>query len=505
MSGDCRPEDRDRDAEDLFCADLPTTPRPEIGTVLVTGATGYIGGRIVPELLARGYRVRAMVRGSAPECGENWPSAEIVEADAHDVAALRRALDGVDTAYYLIHSLLLGRKHFHDADITAAANFSRVASAAGVRRIIYLGGLGDVRASLSTHLRSRIQVADRLVDGEVPVTRLRAAVVIGSGSASYEIVKHIVSKLPVIPVPAFGMTRCQPIGIRDVVKYLVGCLECDATTGREFDIGGLDVLTYRRMAEVLARLLGRRRLFVRVPGGGVRFYAFMASFLTPVPAPMTRALMEGLLSDVVVQDEAIRRLVPFTPLSYREAIVRAMTREEQDRIHTRWTHSYPPAHELAIKLHELRGGTRYTAEYAIISEKSSEALFASICRIGGKEGWFAGNWMWRLRGWVDTVLGGVGAARGRRSRTKLQVNDTIDFWRIEDIVQNRRLLLRAEMKLPGRAWLAFGVRGSGDRRRLSVTAYYDTGSLFGKLYWYAFLPFHHYIFTELIRQIEKRS
>ena len=361
----------ERPGDDLFCADLPSTPCPEIGTVLVTGATGYIGGRLVPELIARGYRVRAMVRGRSPECCENWPAAEIVEADALDEAALRQAMDGVDTAFYLIHSLLLGRKRFHDADIRAAENFRRAAAAAGVRRIIYLGGLGDVRARLSNHLRSRIEVADRLVLGPVPVTRLRAAVVIGSGSASYEIVKNIVSKLPVIPVPRFGLTRCQPIGVRDVVKYLVGCLETEATTGREFDIGGLDVLTYRRMAEILARLLGRRRLFVRVPGDTIRFYAFAASFLTPVPAAMTRALMEGLRNDVVVQEDAIRKILPFRPLSYREAIVRAMTREEQDRIHTRWTHAYPPAHELALKLHELPGGARYTAEYAILSPKSA--------------------------------------------------------------------------------------------------------------------------------------
>lgn len=215
--------------------------------------------------------------------------------------------------------------------------------------------------------------------------------------------------------------------------------------------------------------------------------------------------MEGLKNDVICWDTSIRYYVPFTPLTYREAVIRAMTREEQDNIHTRWSGAYPPAHELALKLREIKESIKYTTSFSISTEKQASSLFHSICKIGGKEGWFSNNWMWRLRGWLDKILLGVGTSRGRRSQTTLKVNDVIDFWRIEDLQPNRRLLLRAEMKLPGRAWLEFDVGEEGLKRKLRVIAYYQTYSLFGKIYWYIFLPLHNFIFHDLIKQIEKRS
>ena len=337
----------------LFCRDLSSIPVPSLGPVLVTGATGYIGGRLVPELLARGYRVRAMVRAPSREHAERWPAAEIVVADAADPAGLGRALQGVHTAYYLIHSLLLGPREFETADRENARTFRQAAEAAGVKRIIYLGGLGDVRSPPSPHLRSRMHVAEELQRGTVPTTVLRAAIIMGSGSASYEIIHHLVRNLPVILIPDWAKMKCQPISIRDVVRYLVGALETPATAGRAFDIGGPDVLTYERMMRVLADVLGKRRLFVPMPHflSSIRFYAYVAAFLTPVPAPITRSLMEGLRSDVVCGEDSIRPLVPFALLSYRRAVLEAMSREERDEIHTRWSDAYPPAHELAIKLH----------------------------------------------------------------------------------------------------------------------------------------------------------
>ena len=238
--------------EDLFCIDLPTQPVPGAGKILVTGASGYIGGRLVNELLARGYRVQVLVRGNAVHYQELWPEAEIVVADVLKPESLQSALAGIDTAYYLIHSLLLGRHQFYDADIQAAHNFRRAAQEHTVKRIIYLGGLGDTETSLSEHLRSRIHVSEELQNGPVPVTILRAATIMGSGSASYEIIKHLVKKLPVINVPTWANTRCQPIAVRDVIKYLVGCLETPATAGKSFDIGGQDILTYREMLEIFA-------------------------------------------------------------------------------------------------------------------------------------------------------------------------------------------------------------------------------------------------------------
>jgi len=488
-----------------YTADLPTRPDPSIGRVLVTGASGYIGGRLIPELLSRGYRVRVMVRGQSPEYQELWPSAELAVADARSIDDLRGALEDVHTAYYLIHSLLLGRKEFEAADIQAAINFRKAAEAQGVKRIIYLGGLGDMRTKLSSHLRGRMRVAEELRQGSIPVTILRAAIIIGSGSASYEIIKHLMNRLLIVPVPPWARNRCQPIAVRDVIKYLVGVLEIPETAGKSFDIGGSDVLTYEDMLRTHAEVLFKKRLFLRMPWASIGFYSYYASILTPIPAAITKSLMEGLKNEVVCQDDLIKQYIPFEPLSYREAIIGAMTREEQDNVRTSWYSAYPPAHELAIKLNELAGEQMFTASYSLMSSKNSWQLFASICKIGGKEGWFTHNWMWRLRGWVDKVLLGVGHGRGRRSQTTLKVNDVIDWWRIEDLRPDMRLLLRAEMKLPGKAWLEFKIDPEGDRNRLSVIAHYFTESFLGRLYWYIFIPFHHVIFNDLIKQIEKRS
>ncbi|MEI7902206.1 MAG: SDR family oxidoreductase [bacterium] len=478
---------------------------PWIGPVLVTGGTGYIGGRLVLELLTRGYRVRVMVRSHSPEHAERWPNAEIVVADASDVASLTAALNGIHTAYYLIHSLLLGPKEFEASDLANARNFRLAAEANGVARIIYLGGLGDVRTLLSPHLRSRMRVADELGSGRVPTTVLRAAVIIGSGSASYEILQHLVRKLAVLPIPCWGRTQCQPIGIRDVIKYLVGVLEKPETAGDSFDIGGNDILTYEEMMRVIAEVLGKKRLFVPFFLSNIKMYAYLTGLLTPVPALITRSLMEGLQNDVVCLDRRIAELLPFRTLTYRESVIRALLREEQDAVDTRWSDAYPRAHECSIKLHELSHAPRYTAHAALLTPRKEGELFHSICRIGGKEGWFHENWMWRLRGMLDKLLMGVGITRGRRSLSTLRVNDVIDFWRVESLIQNRMLLLRAEMKLPGLAWLKFSIDPENGQNRLSVTAYYDTTTCFGRLYWYLFFPFHGYLFDRLIHNIASRK
>lgn len=490
---------------DFFCVDLPSKFQPHIGKVLVTGASGYIGGRLVPELLARGYKVRVMVRAVSPEYAALWPNAEIAVADARQIDSLRIALKDIDIAYYLIHFLRLGPKDFASADMQAARNFRQAAQEMKIKRIIYLGGLGDIRSSLSSHLRSRAEVAKELKSGEVAVTILRAAVIVGSGSASYEIIKHLVRKLRIILIPPWAKIRCQPIAIRDVIKHLVGTLETPETSGESFDIGGTDILTYEMMLKVLGEVLHKKIIFLPIPFLSIRFYAYIVSLLTPVPASITACLMEGLKNEVICQDESIKDIIPFKPLSYKEAIIRALSREEQDRVYTRWSDAYPPAHELALKLHELKKRPAYTARYSIVTRKDALSLFNSICKIGGKEGWFHSNWMWRLRGGIDRVLLGVGSARGRKSQSSLKINDVIDFWRIEDLKDNERLLLRAEMKLPGRAWLEFNIIEEGNKINLNVGAYYDTNSLFGKIYWYLCLPFHRFIFHNLIKEIERRS
>ncbi len=500
-----KPSEKYFENKDLFCSDLPSSPQPGVGTILVTGASGYIGGRLVPELLTRGYKVRVMVRGISPESSTHWPGVEIAVADALEIDPLTKALEGIDTAYYLLHSLQLGPKEFEAAEKKAATNFRIAAQKQKIKRIIYLGGLGDVSSQLSPHLRNRIEIAKELKHSTVPVTILRAAVIVGSGSASYEIMQHLVRKLPVLLIPHWAKNKCQPISIRDVIKYLVGVLETPQTIGKDYDISGKGVLTYERMLKILAILLGKKRIFIPFFFGDIRFYAYFASLLTPVPAPITYCLMEGLKNDVICQDESIKSILPFEPLSYRQAIVRAMSREEQDRVSTRWSDAYPPAHELALRLNELKTPPAYTSSASLFTKKKAASLFSSICKIGGKEGWFHNNWMWRLRGMVDRIFLGVGSSRGRKSYSRLRVNDVIDFWRIEDLKQKRRLLLRAEMQLPGRAWLEFTIQEEKEKRKLSVIASYDTHTLGGRLYWYAFLPFHNLIFQKLIEDIEKRS
>lgn len=490
---------------EFYCHDLPTEPRPEIGTVLVTGASGYIGGRLIPELKVRGYRVRAMVRAPSPEFNKLWPDVEVITADALHKKSLEKALDGVDTVYYLIHSLLLGPDEFESAEIQASINIREVAEKKQVKRIIYLGGLCDTQCDLSPHLLSRLRVAEELKKGRVPVTILRAAIIIGSGSASYEIIKYLVRNIPIFLIPRWADNNCQPIAVRDVVKYLVGVLELPQTAGNSYDIGGRDILTYGKMLKVCAEVYRLKRIFISFPIPFIGIFSYLAGILTPVPAQLTRYLMGSLKNEVVCQNTVITGLLPFQCLAYGESLVMAMNREEQDAIYTRWTDAYPPAHELAIKLHEFEGGPDYTTRYSLWTTKDAAALFHSICTVGGKEGWFSNNWMWRLRGLIDKIFMGVGDTRGRRNRASLKINDVIGFWRIEDLSENKRLLLRAEMKLPGKAWLEFTIDDEGDKRKLSVIPYYFTKMLAGKLYWYIFLPFHEYIFNDLIKQIEKRS
>jgi len=319
-------------------------------------------------------------------------------------------------------------------------------------------------------------------------------------------INHLVRKLPLFLVPVWAKTKCQPIGLRDVIKSLVGVLELPETTGRTFDIGGPDILTYEEIIETHAEVLGKKRIFIPSPISNIKFYSYITSLLTPVPAAITWCLMESVIHEVVCQENEILELLRFRRISCREALLLAVSREEQDAVRSRWSDNYPPDHELAIKLHELSAAPNYSSSYSLLSSKPAEALFQSFIKVGGREGWFNSNFLWRIRGAFDRLLMGVGTARGRRSKTTLRVNDVIDFWRVEAIEKNRFLRLRAEMKVPGRAWLEFRADPEGDRQnRLTVTAYYQSKGLWGRIYWYIFLPFHHFIFYDLIKQIEKRS
>jgi uncharacterized protein YbjT (DUF2867 family) len=312
---------------DLFCHDLPTEPANDDRLILVTGANGYIGGRLIPELIARKYKVRIMVRKASSIYKEKWPEVEIVVADALKPDMLSVALEGVHTAYYLIHSLGLGRKEFESADIQAATNFRLAAEKHNLNRIIYLGGLGDTNTYLSPHLHNRIKVAQKLSEGEIQVTVLRAAMIIGAGSASYEILINLVKRTPIFFIPKWAITKCQPISIRGVIKYLVGVLEIEETAGKCFDIGGPDILTYDEKLKVLAKLLGKKRIFLPGLALSAAFYAVVISFLTPVSWPISRVLVEGCKNDVICQNEDIKRYLDIHLLTFEEAIQRALLKE----------------------------------------------------------------------------------------------------------------------------------------------------------------------------------
>jgi len=488
-----------------YCHDLPSIPIPEIGKVLVTGVTGYIGGRLVQELLERGYNVKVMVRTFSSDHKERWPGVEIVVADALNIEQLINALEDIHTAYFLIHSLHLGKKRFESTDLKIAANFRIAAEYQNVRRIIYLSGLGDTSSKLSPHLQSRNDVADKLADGKIPVTVLRAGMIIGSGSASYEILENLVLNTPIFFIPKWAKTKSQPIAIRDVIKYLVGSLETPETTGKVLDIGGQDILTYDQKLKVLTQLLGKKRFFFPGLISNTALYAYLASLLTPVPATLTKSLVIGCKNSAICLNDEIKDYIPFEPLSFVDALKNALSAEKEDTIATRWSDAYPTEYDLATKLHELDPPPYYTSSYCLLTKKSAPVLFNSFCHIGGKMGWFNSNWMWRLRGTLDSMMMGVGVSRGRRSSSELRINDVIDFWRVENIIKDQKLLLRAEMILPGKAWLEFNVDSYEGLNKLSVNAYFQPRGFKGKLYWYNFLPFHVFIFKDLIKQIEKRS
>lgn len=488
-------------SQESYCKDLPTKPVPEIGIVLVTGASGYIGGRLVPELIERGYRVRVMVRKYSEEQTDRWPEAEVVIADSLNVEQMKWALKDVAVAYYFIHSMMKGTKEFVAADIQAAENFRDIAEECKLKRIIYLGALGDSSLDLSNHLESRINAAKILNEGKVPTTILQAAIIIGSGSASFEMLESIVRNSLIYFNPKWANTLCQPIGIRDVIKYLVGVLETQETAGKTYDIGGDEILTYKEMLKVMGKLLRKRRLFLPSPVSNIRIYSYGISLITPVPARIVECLMESVKNDVVVRQDDIRKLLKFKTIHFNVALLRALSREQHDKIATRWSDAYPPAHDLSMKLSELAKPPHFFSSYSIDTQKSASIIFNAVSKIGGKNGWFGTNWMWKLRGIIDRILMGVGTSRGRRSATTLRINDVIDFWRVEDLVKNRVLLLRAEMRLPGKAWLEFEIEEESGQNKLHITAYFQPKGFFGRIYWYTFLPFHYFIFKDLLKQL----
>ncbi|MDP9120464.1 MAG: SDR family oxidoreductase [Acidobacteriota bacterium] len=493
--------------------ETPETPAipPERERVFVTGATGYIGGRLVPRLLAAGYRVRCLARSPRKLAGRPWaadPRVEIVAGDMADrgnrgddaVKSLAERIRGCGPAFYLVHSMMTAGTDYARSDLEMAARFADAAGRAGLSRILYLGGLGEMADDLSEHLRSRREVEAALASGPTPLTVFRAAMVIGSGSASFEILRYLVERLPVMITPKWVSTECQPIAIRDVLHYLVSALATPETVGRTLDIGGPDVVSYQRLMKIMAE--ERRlphRLVIPVPVFTPRLSSFWIHLVTPLSHRIARPLADGLRNRVVCRNDEAARLMPSDLLGVREAIARALKRSEQPPVETVWSNSgvIPGDPDWA-------GGTVFTDSRSAEIAAPPEAVFRAVCRIGGGNGWYAADWLWRLRGWMDRLVGGPGLRRGRRDPESLSYGDALDFWRVTGLEGNRRLTLRAEMKLPGDALLEFTLEPLPRREdgapttRLVQTARFRPKGLLGLAYWYAVKPFHRVVFSGML-------
>ena len=478
------------------------TNETDTAPILVVGATGYVGGRLVPLLAEKGYRVRAMARSREKLDCRPWarhPNVETVSGDVLDKAALARAAEGCRVAFYLVHSMIAAKKGYARADRQGALHMAAVAAAAGLQRIIYLGGLGDKDdRRLSHHLRSRHEVEAVLAAGPVPVTNLRAAMILGSGSASFEMLRYLVERLPVMTPPRWVNTPCQPIAIGDVLAYLAGCLENPDTTGDTFDIGGPDVVTYRDLIRIYAKKAGLRpRLVVTMPFLTPGLSAKWIHLVTPVPAAIAQPLAEGLAIPVVCRDDRIGRLVPVSPTSVEQAIETALDKVLTHQVDTCWYDAGPllPPAWAACGDADWAGGTLMTCGYRVRIEAEPRDVWKVVRRIGGEKGWYYGQFLWWLRGVLDLLAGGVGLRRGRRHPEKLWVGDGLDFWRVLEVEENRKLVLLAEMKVPGEAMLTFDITPLGDTTtQLTLLSRFLPRGLAGIVYWYGFYPFHEVLF-----------
>jgi len=467
--------------------------------ILLTGATGYVGGRLLPLLEAHGYRVRCMTRRPEALEGSLAETSQAVKGDVLDAESLDGALEGVDTAFYFVHSMG-STSDFESQDRHAAQNFTAAAKRAGVRRIIYLGGLGNRDNNLSKHLRSRQETGDVLRSSGVQVIELRASIVIGSGSLSFEMIRALVERLPVMICPKWVRVLAQPIAIEDVLNYLLEAIELPERDSKIYEIGGPDQVSYGQIMQEYARQRGLHRLMIPVPLLTPYLSSLWLGLVTPLYARVGRKLVESLKNPTLVSNDLASTAFAVRPKSLSEAIARALVNEDADFAATRWSDALSSAGE-PQSWGGVRFGSRLVDSRTAESDAPPDAAFAAIQRIGGKTGWYYGNWLWRLRGFLDLLVGGVGVRRGRRDPVNIRVGDALDFWRVEFFEPGHLLRLRAEMKLPGRAWLEFEVTGREGGSLVRQTAIFDPVGLFGLAYWYALYPLHQLVFAGMLRNV----
>jgi uncharacterized protein YbjT (DUF2867 family) len=472
--------------------------------ILLTGATGYVGGRLLPLLVEDGWRVRCLARQPANLLSRVPASVEVAQGDVLDAASLSVAMQGVEAAFYLIHSMdAIG--DFEKQDRLAANNFAAAARAAGVQRIIYLGGLGEDEPDLSAHLRSRHEVGERLRAHGPPVIEFRASIIIGSGSLSFEMVRALAERLPVMIIPRWVRVTAQPIAIGDVLAYLRTALTIKIEGSVIVEIGGPDRVSYRELMREYARQRRLHRLMIPVPLLTPRLSSLWLGLVTPLHARVGRKLVDSLRHATVARDDSAQRLFAIRPIGVQEAIARALRNEDSSFAQTRWSDSLSGAGGRPRQWGGIRLGNRFVDSRSRHVAASPAKVFAAVERIGGKTGWHYANWLWTLRGWLDLLIGGVGMRRGRRDADRLRGDDPLDCWRVKSIQPGERLCLAAEMKLPGRAWLEFEVQPDGNGARLRQTATFDPLGLWGLAYWYGVWPLHQLVFAGMLSGLARAS
>ena len=467
--------------------------------ILLTGATGYVGGRLLPLLLAKGHRVRCLTRRSSSEVNFDPSRVEVALGNALDFESLKAALANVETAYYFIHSMG-DNEDFEQTDRRAAENFAKACSQQGVKRIIYLGGLGDPSDELSKHLRSRQEIGNILRTSTASVIEFQASIIIGSGSLSFEMIRALVERLPVMICPKWVRVLAQPISIEDVLGYLVEALDHPLGSSELYEIGGPEQVSYGEIMQRYAKQRGLKRYMIPVPFLTPYLSSLWLGLVTPLYSRVGRKLVDSLRNSTLVSNNKAIEAFSIDPRSVEKSIARALIYEDKEFAETRWSDAFSAGGD-----EKSWGGVRFGSRLVDsrtrrVDLKAHEA-FDPIRKIGGKTGWYYGNWLWKIRGFLDLLVGGVGVRRGRRDPNNIRVGDTLDFWRVEQIVDNKILRLAAEMKVPGRAWLEFEVTEKDGVSTVRQTAIFDPVGLFGIIYWYSLFPLHEFVFRGMLRNI----
>lgn len=495
-----------------YCDILTSIPLPPNTKILVTGANGYVAQRLIPELVHRGYFVRCMLRTKHTPFILDHPRIELVYADCLNKEEMRLAVRDIEIAYFLIHSMRAKSDKFAEMDGLAAQNFVATCEEAGVKKIIYLGGLGETNVLLSQHLKSRMEVGEILSRSSIPVIRLHAAIIIGTGSASYELLKSLVMHNRWIPFMIEFNNLCQCIAIRDVIKYLVGITEIRSYKSRVYHIGGRDVLAYRDVILRFAKIMGKKINFfdvfwVPVPVAlSCRIYAYWLHLFTSVPVNIISLLLNSLKTDVVCLNDDIEKILPFEPLGFDMAIRLALEREKKSQVYSHWTDVSPEKMRDLLPLCEYESASFMVEEHSIEIPAGSDKVFQVVTQIGGKHGWLQGNFLWKVRGWIDRLFGGVGLQRGRRDPTHLRVGDSLDFWRVERLEPDKELLLRGELISPGLSWLQFQLDpGSNHSTKLTLKAHFIPTPFWGQIYWFMMSKFHTYIFKGMLNNFYRKA